>query len=136
MTDIAAAIGTVQLSKLESFTEKRIKNAKQLTEGLEGLVEVPYIAPDVRHVFHQYTIKQNTRDKLKEALGKASIGSGIYYPKPLHKFTLFEEYLPEGFSLPVSEAIADDVLSLPVHPGLTEENIEKIITVIKDFISQ
>jgi len=136
MTDISAAIGIVQLSKVEKHTEKRIENAKKLTEGLEGIVEVPYIMSDVRHVFHQYTIKQNSRDRLKEALAEAGIGSGIYYPKPLHQFPVFHEYVDEGFSAPVSEEISHEVLSLPVHPGVTEEGIEKIINEIKKFISQ
>lgn len=136
MTDIAAAIGLTQLAKLEKFTEIRIENAKKLTEGLEGLVEVPYVAPDVKHVFHQYTIKQNSRDGLKEALEKAGIGSGIYYPKPLHQFPVFLEYVSEGFSAPVSEEVANEVLSLPVHPGVTNDGIGKIVAEIKKFISQ
>ncbi len=136
MTDISAAIGLAQLSKLESFTEKRLQNAKRLTERLEGLVEVPYVAPDVKHVFHQYTIKANSRDGLKEALEKAGIGSGIYYPKPLHRFPVFENYVPEGFSAPISEQVAGEVLSLPVHPGVTEEGIDKIAEEIQKFIRQ
>jgi dTDP-4-amino-4,6-dideoxygalactose transaminase len=136
MTDIAAAIGIAQLAKLDNFTQKRIENAKSLTEGLEGLVEVPFIAEDVKHVFHQYTIKQSSRDKLKDALGQAGIGSGVYYPKPLHQFTVFQDYIPDGFSVPNAEAAAGEVLSLPVHPFVTEEGIDKIIEAIKKFISQ
>ncbi len=136
MTDISAAIGLVQLNKLNDLTEKRIQNAKRLTDGLEGLVEVPYIAPDIRHVFHQYTIKQNSRDRLKEALERAGIGSGIYYPKPLHQFTVFQDHIPDGFSAPISEEVSHEVLSLPVHPGVSEDGILKIIDEIKKFISQ
>jgi perosamine synthetase len=138
MTDVAASIGLVQLSKLEKFTEKRIQNAQKLNEGLEGLVEVPYVAPDVRHVYHQYTIKQNSRDGLKAALEAAGIGSGIYYPKPLHQFPVFESYKPEGFSTPIAEELAKEVLSLPVRPrpSLTDEEIDKVINAIKNFINQ
>lgn len=136
MTDISAAIGLVQLSKLESFIEKRRKNAEKLTTGLEGLVEVPYVTSDVRHVFHQYTIKQSSRDGLKAALETAGIGAGIYYPKPLHQFPVFEKHIPDGFTAPISEEISLEVLSLPVHPGLTDENIDKIIDEIKKFINQ
>ena len=135
MTDISAAIGIVQLSKLESFIEKRIQNAEKLTKGLEGVVEVPYIAPDVRHVFHQYTIKQSSRDGLREALGAADIGSGIYYPKPLHQFPVFEQFVAEGFSAPIAEEVSTEVLSLPVHPGLSNEDVELIISEINNFIS-
>lgn len=136
MTDIAAAIGIVQLSNLEKATETRIHNAQRLTEGLEGIVEVPYVAPEVRHVFHQYTIKQNSRDGLKEALEKAGIGSGIYYPRPLHQFPVFQEFIPDGFSTPVAEQVAQEVLSLPVHPKVTDESVDKIVGEIKKFISQ
>jgi perosamine synthetase len=136
MTDLAAAIGIVQLSKLENGTQKRIHNAQRLTEGLEGVVEVPYVTPDVRHVYHQYTIKQNSRDGLKDALENAGIGSGIYYPKPLHQFSVFQEYFPDGFSIPIAEEVAKEVLSLPVHPLVTDENVDKIVEEIKKFISQ
>jgi dTDP-4-amino-4,6-dideoxygalactose transaminase len=136
MTDIAAAIGIVQLSNLEKATETRIHNAGKLTEGLEGTVEVPYVAPEVRHVYHQYTIKQNSRDGLKEALEKAGIGSGIYYPKPLHQFPVFQEHVPDGFSTPIAEEVAQEVLSLPVHPQVNDEGVDKIVGEIKKFISQ
>ncbi len=136
MTDISAAIGIVQLSKLEQFTEKRIINAKKLTEGMEDVVGVPYIAPDVRHVFHQYTIKQSSRDGLRSALEAAGIGSGIYYPKSLHQLPVFQDHITEGYSAPVAEEVSSEVLSLPVHPGLSEEDIEKIINTVKDFIQQ
>jgi dTDP-4-amino-4,6-dideoxygalactose transaminase len=136
MTDISAAIGIAQLSKLEHFIEKRRKNAETLTKGLEGLVEVPYVAEDVRHVFHQYTIKQGSRDGLKAALEAASIGSGIYYPKPLHQFPVFQNVVTGGVSAPIAEQVANEVLSLPVHPGLNDDDMELIINEIKKFINQ
>lgn len=136
MTDISAAIGIVQLTKLEKFIESRIKNANRLTEGLEGIVEVPYIAPDVRHVFNQYTIKQGSRDGLKEFLSKEDIGSGIYYPQPLHEFSVFQNYISDTFQAPVSQQISKEVLSLPVHPGLNDKDIDRIIATVKKFINQ
>jgi dTDP-4-amino-4,6-dideoxygalactose transaminase len=136
MTDISAAIGIVQLSKLETATETRIKNATRLNEGLEGLVEVPYVSPDMRHVYHQYTIKQNSRDGLKEFLEKEGIGAGIYYPKPLHQFPVFEEFVDDSVSTPIAEEVAQEVLSLPVHPYVTDDGVNKIIDTVKKFISQ
>ncbi len=136
MTDISAAIGIVQMSKLEKFIEKRIENATKLTQGLEGIVEVPFIAPDVRHVFNLYTIKQSLRDGLKEALEKDGIGSGIYYPKPLHEFPVFKDYIADGFSALVSEEVSREVLSLPVHPTISDEDIDRIIDAVKRFINQ
>jgi dTDP-4-amino-4,6-dideoxygalactose transaminase len=136
MTDISAAIGLVQIAKLGKFIESRVKNAGRLTKGLEGIVEVPYVAPDVEHVFNQYTIKQSSRDGLKEALEKDGIGSAIYYPKPLNEFPVFHDYVPENFNAPISSEVSHEVLSIPVHPGLSDEHVDKIIESIKTFINK
>ncbi|MDP7323611.1 MAG: DegT/DnrJ/EryC1/StrS family aminotransferase, partial [Candidatus Woesearchaeota archaeon] len=86
-----------------------------------------------KHVFHQYTIKvkDNKRDQLMEHLKTNNVGSNIYYPKPLHLFLKNLGYKEGDF--PVTEALSKEVLSLPVHPSLTEDDINKIITSIQSF---
>jgi dTDP-4-amino-4,6-dideoxygalactose transaminase len=135
MTDIAAAIGLAQLRKLDTFNQKRSENATRLTETLEeidGLVQ-PHVVPDVQHVFHQYTIRVTkdfhmTRDEVAKRLNERGVATGIYYPIPIHKQPL---YSVAQNDLKITEAMADEVLSLPVHPGLSNEELEHISECIR-----
>ena len=127
MTDISAAIGLEQLKRLPDFIKKRQENARFLSENLKN-VEIPYVLADTEHVYHQYTIKSDNRARLIEVLKTNEIGFGIYYPKPLH----FYDHL-RGFghnNLKNSENLAEKVLSIPVHPAVRKEDLEKIVQVI------
>ena len=134
MTDVHAAIGLAQLGKLEQFNEARIANAAYLGSGLED-VTVPIVPESHRHVFHQYTIRVpgGQRDALREHLSANDIGSGIYYPVPIHKQTYYTEDLGYDVSLPDSEGAAQDVLSLPVHPALRQQDLETIVAAVNAF---
>ncbi len=126
MTEMQAAIGLVQLGKLERFTAKRRANAAYLTERLEGVI-TPYEAPGSRHVYHQYTVRvSDGRDRLAERLRERGIGTGIYYPLPVHRQAVYQR-LGYADHLPVAEKVCEQVLSLPVHPALTQENLDKIV---------
>jgi len=104
MTDIAAAIGLVQLKKLDRFNEKRIKNARYLTGGLEALdyIMTPYVRDNVRHVFHQYTVRVKDRERWIEYLTREGVGTGVYYPRPIYSQPLYEG-LGLGASCPEAE---------------------------------
>jgi len=136
MTDLHAAIGIAQIEKIEEFTNKRIENAKLLTEGLKDIngITIPYVKQNTKHVFHQYTIKTEFRDKIIEAFKKNEIGFGIFYPKPLHMFPLFSKLGYKEGDLPVAEKVSKEVLSLPVHPSVSKHDIQKIISVIKEAV--
>ena len=123
MTDIHAAIGRVQLTKLTGWTAKRQENAAFLNAHLEGVVTPP-TAPGAVHVFHQYTIRvvDHDRDAFAEELGKRDIGSGVYYPTPIHRLPSFALDL----DLPGTEQAAREVLSLPIYPSLTQGELESI----------
>lgn len=126
LTDIQAALGLVQLNRLEKLTRARIKHAEYLTAHLRG-VETPTTVPGYRHVYHQYTIRvPGARDVLARRLGEAGIGTGIHYPIPVHKQPLYREM---GYDdhLPEAERAAREVLSLPVHPLLTERELQTIV---------
>ena len=131
MTDIEAAIGVEQLKKLDKNNEIRIKNAAYFTENLAEVVEVPYVIPEVKHVYHQYTIKTQSRDELQDHLREQNIGSIIYYPKPLHYFDTLKQF---GHSdLKNAEIVAEQVISLPVHPKLTQDDLERIVNSVETF---
>jgi perosamine synthetase len=127
MTDIHAAIGRVQLAKLAGWTAKRQANAAFLSEHLKGVVTPP-TAPGAVHVFHQYTVRviDHDRDSFAEALAEKGVGSGVYYPTPIHRLPSFRLDL----DLPATEAAAAQALSLPVYPALTEDELETIVEAV------
>jgi perosamine synthetase len=127
MTELQAALGLVQLKRLPEWTQKRRKNASYLSERLSNVVK-PQVKEGYEHVFHQYTVRvSQDRDGALERLAKAGIGARVYYPLPVHQQPLYRDL---GFddSLPVAERMSREVLSLPVHPGLTEEELDKIVS--------
>jgi perosamine synthetase len=123
MTDIHAAIGRVQLTKLETWTKQRQSNAEFLNESLEGVV-VPPVAEGATHVYHQYTVRvPGNRDAFARALQEQyGVGSGVYYPIPNHRLPSFDLDL----DLPETERAAAEVLSLPIHPSLSQSDLERI----------
>lgn len=128
MTDIAAAIGLEQLKKIDAMIERRVDNAKLLTDLLEGSkVETPFIDSRCKHVFNQYTIKTGEREKLIKLLTASGIGYCIYYPRPLHA----QPSLKNDSKCPVADYLCKNVLSLPIHPGVSEDDIHKIADVVK-----
>ena len=128
MTDIHAAIGRVQLTSLAERTEKRKENANFFNKNLTT-VSTPFIHPEAEHVFHQYTVRTPDRDSLIDLLTKEEIGHGIYYPIPVHELPSFAK----EFDLPNTRIAAEEVLSLPVHPFLTEEEKSRIVEVINTW---
>jgi dTDP-4-amino-4,6-dideoxygalactose transaminase len=132
MTEIEAALGLVQLSRLEERNEERRANAAYLSQHLRGVI-TPVERPDCRHVYHQYTVRApGRRDALRDHLSERGVGSQVYYPLPIHKQKL---YLELGYKddLPVAERLCEEVLSLPVHPSLTGEELERIVEAVNSF---
>lgn len=134
MTDIHAAIGRVQLTRVDGWTSQRQRNAAVLDEGLRSLsgVQVPKVADAAVHVYHQYTIRvdANERDRIREVLkDEHSVGSGVYYPIPNHRLPSLAKFAPD-LELPETERAAREVLSLPVHPSLSEGDLDRIVTAV------
>ena len=131
MTDLHAAIGRVQLTKVLGWTKQRQDNAAFLTANLEG-VGTPKVAEGAEHVYHQYTIRvPEGRDELHERLrSDYNIGSGVYYPVPNHRLPSFNR----TEDLPNTETAAKEVLSLPVHPSLTRDDLERIVTAVNALV--
>jgi perosamine synthetase len=127
MTDIHAAIGRVQLSRLPEWTAKRQQNAAFLSRHLRGVV-VPPIADGATHVFHQYTVRvvDHDRDAFASELVKRGVGNGVYYPTPIHRLPSFAQTL----DLPTTEIAANQALSLPIYPSLRKRELEAIVEAV------
>jgi len=127
MSDIHAAIGRVQLTKVEGWTKQRQGNAIYLTRHLNG-VTVPTVAEGAVHVYHQYTVRvEDDRDGMCKALREEfSIGSGMFYPIPNHRLPSFNV----DADLPETERAAKECLSLPVHPSLSQQDLDRIVTAV------
>jgi dTDP-4-amino-4,6-dideoxygalactose transaminase len=124
MTDVHAAVGRVQLTKLPGWTETRQRNAAFLDANLANVV-VPPVADGATHVYHQYTIRvDGDRDRFRQALAdEHGVGSGVYYPIPNHRLPSFKREL----DLPETERAAREVISLPVHPSLSQADLDQIV---------
>ena len=137
MTDVAAAVGRVQLTRLAGWTAARRANAAVLDAGLADApgVVTPHVPPGYTHVYHQYTIRLEgasaaERDEVARVLREQwRIGTGVYYPIPNHRLPSLAPYAP-GVDLPGTERAARECLSLPVHPSLSEADLERIVRAV------
>jgi len=127
MTNLHAAIGRVQLTKVQGWTEQRQANAAFFDANLRG-VGTPVIADKATHVYHQYTIRvAEDRDGFAAALREEyAIGSGVYYPIPNHRLPSFAR----TEDLPETERAAREVLSIPVHPSLSAADLDRIVSAV------
>lgn len=140
ITDLQSAIAIEQLKKVDKFTRSRQDNAKALTDGLsdvQGLV-LPETASDRNHVFHQYTIRVTedfplSRDGLIDELHSREIGAGAYYPRALHTYPHISKLGYKIGDFPEAEKAASEVISLPVHPNVSFDNTQTIISAIKEI---
>lgn len=128
MTDLHAAIGREQLKKVEAWTAKRQANAAFLTSNLDG-VTPPHVLDGAVHVYHQYTIRvPEGRDDFAAALkSEFNVGSGMFYPVPNH---LLKPFAHHDLDLPETAKAAAECLSLPVHPSLSESDLERIVNAV------
>jgi dTDP-4-amino-4,6-dideoxygalactose transaminase len=136
MTNLTAAIGLVQLKRLAEWTAKRIENAAYLNQHLTYFIP-PVVKPGYTHVYHQYTVRvpdAARRDEIVDWLNQQGIGARVYYKTPLHQQPIFQEMERyQHVELPVTEDIANSVLSLPVHPALSREDLERIVEVVNSL---
>jgi perosamine synthetase len=127
MSDLHAAIGVVQMERLETFTAARRANAAYLSDNLKS-AKTPTVKEGYEHVWHQYTIRvDGDRDAAVRQLNEAGVGTGIFYPVPAHKQTHLQKLGYGELSFPVTEKLSQDVISLPVHPLLSQADLEKIV---------
>ncbi|MDT8910285.1 DegT/DnrJ/EryC1/StrS family aminotransferase [Amycolatopsis sp. PS_44_ISF1] len=145
MTDLHAAVGIPQLEKLDQLTAARQANAKRLSEGLAGTpgLDIPRVLPGREHVWHQYTVligphAMLSRDELASALTAHGIGNGVYYPKIVFDYECYRGHplIPDAKveDYPVAGAVAAQALSLPVHPHLTESDVDQIVETVREAL--
>ncbi len=140
LTDIAAAMGRVQLSRLRAAVLKRQRNASILTSGLTGLpgLETPKVSRGCNHAFSLFTIRldprvlHTTRSQFQEAMAKRGIETAVHYPRPLHRQPIFRGF-GSDVDFPISTQLAKSVISLPVHAGLSKQDLLKIVRAVREI---
>ena len=135
---LQAAILNVKLPYLDTYIHARQKVAQAYSEALEArpdLYEIPECIAVSTHVYHQYTlkVKQNKRDALQKYLKERKVPTMIYYPSPLHRQPAFRGVIRIGSDLSETEKLCKSALSLPVHPGLNEEQIHYITGLLVNY---
>ena len=132
MTEMAAAMGLVQLERLEELNCRRQTHARYLSDGLRNVI-TPQEREGCRHVYHQYTVRvPGQRDALLEHLRGQRIAAAVYYPMPIHQQPLYRRLGYEK-RLPVAERLCGEVLSLPVHPSLTSSELESVVAAVDGY---
>lgn len=131
---LQAAILRVKLKYIDQWNQKRIDNAKKYSDRLKDIdcLVVPSVEDYSKHIFHQYTLRVPKRDELQNFLKEKNIPSMIYYPIPLHMQPAFRGFAGEG-TLPITEKFSKEVISLPMHPELLDDEIDYITNSIKEF---
>lgn len=133
LTSPAAAIGRHQLERLPAFNETRRENAAYYDETLADLpVETPTEPRGYRHVYHQYTIRVDDRDALAGTLEARGVDTAVYYGTPIHRQPAYETVSTAAARFPEAERAADEVLSLPVHPGVSEPDRRTVVDGIRE----
>ena len=130
LSEIPAAVGREQLKHLDDWTDSRRRVAEKYNKLLDGVVELPTEAQWAKHVYHLYVIQLDDRDGLSKYLNDHGISTGIHYPVPVHKQPCMEA---GNISLPVTDACVDRILSLPIHPQLTDVQIEYVAEKVKEW---
>jgi perosamine synthetase len=132
MTDIHAVIGRTQLKHLLKWSKKRQDNAMTLSSQLQNVI-TPFTPAGFSHVFHQYTIRvSKNRDTLADRLTKAGVGNSVYYPTQVHKLPSFNS----PTSLPQTQLATETVLSLPVHPSLSKQELRRVANAVNSLVGQ
>jgi dTDP-4-amino-4,6-dideoxygalactose transaminase len=131
MTSIAAAIGREQLQSLPEYLSERRANAERFMREIESkTVRTPIVPDDRTHAYHQYTLLTENREELLDYLHENGVGAKVYYPTCIHQQPAYKEF---GTTIPIAERVADKVVSIPVHPALSYEEVSQIIATVNEF---
>jgi len=133
LDELHAAMLRVKLRSLAARNARRAEIARYYSSRLADRVIVPPSDPRRTHVFHQYVIRTPERDALRRYLADAEIETGIHYPVPVHRQPAWRDAFGDGPSLPRAEQVANEILSLPVHPDLTDAEVERVVESVTGF---
>jgi dTDP-4-amino-4,6-dideoxygalactose transaminase len=133
LDELHAAMLRVKLGRLEPRNARRAEIAAYYSSHLAGRVETPFLDPRRTHVYHQYVIRTPVREALQRHLASHEIETGIHYPVPIHRQPAWRDAFGEASRLPQAELAADEILSLPVHPDLTDAEVEHVAESVAGF---
>jgi len=136
MHGLQAAILNIKLKYLNQWNEARINNAKRYTDLLKNFLITPKISRDKKHIFHLYVVRHKDRNGLREFLQEKDIDTGVHYNKPIHLQSAYSFLNYREGDFPVAERAAEEILSLPVYPELTETQLKYVADSIKQFLSK
>jgi dTDP-4-amino-4,6-dideoxygalactose transaminase len=134
-----AAILGVKLPRLEWSNNGRRRAARAYEKGLAGIkaIVVPKgPADELAHIYHLFVIRTPKREALQHFLHEKGIQSGIHYPIPIHRQPAYAELVGSAPRLPVTEKISDEILSLPMFPEITQEQIDRVCAAVAEFHAQ
>ena len=132
--EIQAAVLRVKLPHLDEWNEKRRSAAEVYERGLPSSLVKPVQMPWAKHVYHLYVIRVSDRERLQSYLETKGISTGIHYPVPIHRQKAYEDYCGSAPSLPVTEQVTGEILSLPMYPDLTDEQLEYVCNCVREFV--
>lgn len=133
MTEVAAAIGLVQLTRLKKFNESRMNNADFYFQTLSGVsgIQLPQVRPNSTHVFHQFTLQVHEgRDLIHSRLAELGVDTGVYYPTPVHQLPAFSQTI----DLPVTQRLTETCLSIPIAPSTTKSQLKFVVKAIRQVL--
>lgn len=131
-----AAVLGVKLKHLETWTERRRAIASKYDKALGGLLAVPYRLPDTRHVFHLYVVRLKNRDKVQAYLTEKGVATGIHYPIPLPSLKAYAYLGHSESDFPVANRLRHEILSLPIHGSMKDQEIEYVIETVKVAVAK
>jgi dTDP-4-amino-4,6-dideoxygalactose transaminase len=132
LDELQAAVLRIKLPHLDSWNERRRQIASFYQSGMSDMgIETPQERAGNRHVYHLYVIRTEDRDALRNLLDQEGIGTGIHYPVPIHLQPAFKKYSPPMGSLPVTERIVTQILSLPMYPELSPDQAQRVVEGIR-----
>lgn len=135
LDEMQAAILRVKLRYLDQWNAARQAHAQTYTEQLQGVVEaVPVVRSWARHVYYVYVVQVPDRDRFRQALEREGIATGVHYPTPIHLQPACAHYGYTRSMLPVTEAVTERIVSLPMYPELTAEQIQRVINTVKNNV--
>src|SRR3989440_6358004 len=132
MDELQAAILNVKMAYLDTWNAQRQAHAQSYSERLQGVVEqVPVVRPWASHVFYVYVVQVSERDRFRKSLEQAGVATGIHYPIPIHLQPACQHYGYTRGMLPITEASCERIVSLPMYPEMTEQQVEMVVDAVK-----
>jgi len=134
LDEMQAALLTVKLKHLDELTGERVEVAKQYQNQIKNiLVRLPKVRENATHVFHLFVVRVKERRRFQEFLREKGIDTQIHYPIPPHRSECYRHYKWSNIDLPITEEYSDEIVSLPLYNGMSEEELDYVIKCVNGF---